>query len=76
MDKAIVLLPVDHYDRKEHAEKYEDTTFENIQEVIDTFPNALNEIRFYRYLHYFMKDCNDQLINLENYWLTYVNILS
>lgn len=76
MDKAIVLLPVDHYDRKEHAEKFEDTTFENVQEIADTFLNVQDEVLIFRNLSIFMGYCNDQLINLENYWLTYVNIKS
>ena len=74
MKKVIILLPVDNYDRRTDAEAVEDTTFERLGEIGDKFPDA--QVMFFISISDFMDACNDQEINLEQYWLTYVNVRS
>lgn len=71
----IVLLPVEHYDRIEDAEKLENQNFYSFQELHDEFANREGDQLVFT-LPNFMLHCNDQTINLELYWITYVNLLS
>jgi len=73
MRQAILLLPVDDYDRRDDAEAVENTTFESISDLEDRFPK---DFLVYPDISDFMDDCNNQEINLELYWLTYVNLKS
>lgn len=71
-DKQIVfiLLPVDNYDRIDDAEKMEGKNFMNLRDLDSAFPNE--DVLIYTSESNFMWDCNNQDINFENYWLTYV----
>ena len=66
----IVLLDVDKYDRKDVAEAYENAVFKTYEEARKIFGE---EAGIYE-LNTFMEACNDQEINLEQYWLTYITI--
>ena len=66
----IVLLPVDDYDRRKHAEAYENAVFENHDEARKVFGENAGIYE----MTTFMDSCNDQEINLELYWVTYITI--
>ena len=66
----IVLLPVEEYDRRGTAEAYENAVFENHEEAYKVLGN---DAGIYE-LTTFMDACNDQDINLEGYWITYITI--
>lgn len=68
----VILLPVDQYDRIEDAEKVEGKNYANLSDIKERFPG--DDVLIYA-LSNFMYDANDQNINLENYWITYVNII-
>lgn len=68
----VILLPVDQYDRIEDAEKVEGKNYANLSDIKERFPG--DDVLIYA-LSNFMYDTNDQNINLENYWITYVNII-
>lgn len=74
MKQVIILLPVDHYDRRHDAESVENTGFPTLGAVGDRFPH--DGVMFFTSMSDFMDACNDQEINLEHFWLTYVNVLS
>jgi len=71
----IVLLPVDNYNRIEDAERLEGRDFNNFQELHDEFADREGDQLVFT-LPNFMLHCNDQELNLELYWLTYVNLLT
>jgi len=75
---VIILLPVDEYDRIDDAEKIENKNYYKFQEIQDDLnKNGDKESPLiYTSMSNFMLDCNDQNINLELYWLTYVNLLT
>lgn len=73
MRQAILLLPVDDYDRRDDAEAVEGTAFPNFEKLEERFPK---DFLVYPEISDFMDDCNNQEINLELYWMTYVKILS
>lgn len=66
----IVLLPIEQYDRRKNAEAYENAVFETHEEARKIF----GEVAGICELHTFMDMCNDQEINLEDYWVTYITI--
>lgn len=68
----VILLPVDQYDRIEDVEKVEGKNYANLSDIKERFPG--DDVLIYA-LSNFMYDANDQNINLENYWITYVNII-
>jgi hypothetical protein len=68
----IILLPVEQYDRIDDAEKVEGKNYANLSDIKERFPG--DNVLIYA-LSNFMYDANDQNINLENYWITYVNII-
>jgi hypothetical protein len=65
----VVLLPVDNYSRDDHAEAYENGVFESREAIFKLWPGALVYT-----LSDFMDECNDQELNMELYWLTYIRI--
>jgi hypothetical protein len=70
MKTFIILSPVDNNDRK-RSELCENQTYKNVQEFIDTVPGKNRTVCD---LTNFMDDCNNQEINLENYWISYINV--
>lgn len=66
----IVLLPIEQYDRRKVAEAYENAVFETHEEARKIF----GEVAGICELTTFMDMCNDQEIELENYWVTYITI--
>lgn len=66
----IVLLEVDKYDRKKVAEAYENAVFKTYKEAREVFGMEAGIVD----LSTFMDACNDQDINLEGYWITYITI--
>lgn len=72
METYIVLADVDSYDRKEFAEFLENSEHESIDTFVKTFCPE-QDILMYN-LTDFMDACNNQEIDLNNYWVTYVNI--
>ena len=69
----ILLIPVDNNDRKQ-AEHIENTIFKNNSELTEVIENKFEDTYYYS-LSDFVDACNDQEINLENYWLSYIHIL-
>jgi hypothetical protein len=66
----IVLLPVEEYDRRKVAEAYENAVFETIEDARKVF----GENAGISQLTTFMDMCNDEELNLEGYWITYITI--
>lgn len=66
----IVLLPVMSYDRRKVAEAYENAVFETHDEARKVFGENAGICE----LTTFMEMCNDQELNLEDYWITYITI--
>ena len=58
----VILLPIDKYSRKD-AELVENMGIESIAGMEGIFKYPMTD---------FMDDCNNQAIELENYWLTYI----
>lgn len=78
MKTYIVLLAVDIFDRRQHAELIENETFKDLNSVYrllskDRDDISRDDVLFYR-LTDFMDACNDQMLELELWWVTYVNI--
>lgn len=76
----IVLLQVDNFDRLKDANPIENQTFESWEEFWAVLkkrnPDAgrgRNIVLTYTQTE-FMEACNDQIINLEYWWLTYINM--
>lgn len=70
----IVLLPVAKFDRKWHAEHYENCTFNSIDEFESTLYSDISHAPGYEIynLSDFMDLCNDEYFFPDNYWLSYV----
>lgn len=66
----IVLLPTNEYDRRSYAERYENTTYKTFKEAREVFGENAGICE----LTDFMDMCNDQEMNLEQYWITYITI--
>ncbi len=66
----ILLFPVNDYDRKDDVEVIKNVTW-TISDLETLSDNVLD---------YSLSDwtdaCNDQEVDLENYWLTYINFES
>lgn len=80
MKTFIVLLAVDIFDRRQHAELIEAESFKNGKEVYELLQKDIDEeiiagedVLFYT-LTDFMEACNNQELELELWWVTYVNI--
>jgi hypothetical protein len=71
MKTMIVMLPIDKFDRRMDAEHLENNTLDIIQ---------VNELRAsgaaVLELTSFMDICNDQEINLDSYWISYITVES
>ncbi len=66
----IVLLPIKEYDRRRTAEAYENAVFETHDDAIKVFGETAGICE----LTTFMEMCNDQELELEKYWITYITI--
>lgn len=69
MEKMIVMLPIDKFDRRRDAEHLENNTLNKIQvqEWRDKGAAVLQ-------LTEFMDLCNDQEIDLGGYWISYITL--
>lgn len=78
MGTQIVLIKVDSkIGGRKLAETIENVVFQNTNEFIKYLKNEkVSDDVLYYTLSQFMDECNDQLIDLENYWVTYVTINS
>jgi len=67
MEKMIVMLPIDKFDRRRDAEHLENNTLtqDQVQEWRDKGAALLA-------LTEFMDLCNDQEIDLGGYWISYI----
>lgn len=63
----ILLLPIDKYDRRSHAEFFENTLFDEHQ-----LKNEIPEDVTIMTLSEFMDLCNDEELNLDKYWVSYI----
>lgn len=78
MKTYIVLLGVDIFDRNHHAELLENENFGSVKGVWDLLQEDIDteltdaDVLIYE-LTDFMDACNNQEIELELWWLTYVN---
>lgn len=65
----ILLLPVEHFDRRREAEYLENSTLTIHQlEALDR--NIIDHT-----LSDFMDLCNDQEFDIENYWVSYIQLI-
>jgi hypothetical protein len=69
MEKMIVMLPIDKFDRRRDAEHLENNTLtqDQVQEWRDKGAAVLA-------LTEFMDLCNDQEIDLGGYWISYITL--
>ena len=65
----ILLIPIDRHDRRGLAERIENNLYD-IHELETAIPNDVDIVA----LHDFMDLCNDQVIDLEKYWISYIRI--
>lgn len=70
MKTFIVICEVDEHERNE-VEGFNNQTFEDFTQFINT--SKLKNPAIFD-IENFVYDCNNQVINLENYWLTYIHI--
>ena len=68
----IILLPVGQYDRIEDAERVEGKNYANLRDIKERFPG--DDVLVYA-LSNFIYDSNNENINHQNYWITYVHII-
>lgn len=78
MKTFIVLLAVDVFDRHGHADRIENMTFIDsadmkkfLSEGIDA--DITGDVLWYE-LTEFMEECNGQMLELELWWVSYVNL--
>ena len=77
-ETLIVLMPVDTTERRgpgsgdTSADALENTNYSSIAELEKKLPVGAFKLN----LSDFMEACNDQEINLDSYWITYINIIS
>ncbi len=74
MKTYIVLLNVDVVTRDQHAELIAGETFKDLKSVYDLLQKDTEEDIAIYDLPNFTEACNDQFIELEMWWVTYVNI--
>ena len=69
MEKRIVMLPIDKFDRRRDAEHLENNVLTNdgINEWQDKGAAVLA-------LTEFMDLCNDQQLDLGEYWISYIQV--
>lgn len=79
MSVVIVLIDIDHVkDGRAKAHAIESMTFKNLSEIYKEL-NLEDEKKEQKYVQVltlieFVYLCNEQSINLQNNWITYVNI--
>jgi hypothetical protein len=69
MEKMIVMMPIDKFDRRRDAEHLENNTLNEIQ-VEDLRERGAAVLA----LTEFMDLCNDQQIDLGEYWISYITV--
>jgi hypothetical protein len=69
MEKMIVMLPIDKFDRRRDAEHLENNTLNEIQ-VQELRSRGAAVLA----LTEFMDLCNDQEIDLGGYWISYITL--
>jgi len=69
MEKMIVMLPIDKFDRRRDAEHLENNTLNQVQ-VQEWRDKGAAVLR----LTEFMDLCNDQEIELGGYWISYITL--
>ena len=76
MKTKIVLIPITDDTRtgRKDAEGIENSTFEDKQQLADTFFGG--DVNLFRIVELtdFMDMCNNQELYLDDYWVSYVNI--
>lgn len=65
----ILLIPIDEYDRKRFAENIENNVY-TIEELGTAIPNDIDIVN----LSDFMDLCNNQVLDLEQYWISYIRV--
>jgi hypothetical protein len=75
---VIILLPVNDYDRIKDAERLENKNYYSLNDIQKEFEETDKDenVLIYTSMSNFMSDCNNEYICLNQYWLTYVNLLS
>ena len=65
----ILLLPIDNFDRRRHAEMWENTsmTAAEAKGITDKGGSLFP-------LTEFMDLCNDQALDLEKFWISYITL--
>jgi len=63
----ILLFPIEKYDRRKEAEFVENNLY-NIHQIETAIPNDVDIVT----LSDFMDLCNDQIFDIENYWVSYI----
>lgn len=66
----VLLFRVDDYDRRHDVEFIENNEFD-IHTLETAIPNDVAVLT----LSDFMDLCNDQEFDIENYWVTYINLI-
>jgi len=79
MNIVIVLIDIDHFkDGRTKAHTIESMTFKNIQEIYKELQLDKDKdekyVQIYTLIE-FVYLCNEQSINLQNNWISYVNII-
>jgi hypothetical protein len=69
MEKMIVMMPIDKFDRRRNAEHLENNTLNQVQ-VEDLRERGAAVLA----LTEFMDLCNDQQIDLGEYWISYITV--
>lgn len=67
----IVLLPIKHNDRRKDANRIQGMCFEDYQDFVKKSKTKKSIIMDH---DNFMEDCNDEKIELNAFWVTYVYI--
>lgn len=63
----ILLFPINEYDRRADAELMENNVY-NIHQLETAIPNDVDIVT----LSDFMDLCNNQMLDLEQYWISYI----
>jgi hypothetical protein len=75
MEPNVVLLPIDFHNSRKTAENIENQTYKTTTSLLTELSN-IDDINIDEVLIYpitdFMDACNDQEINLELYFISYV----
>jgi hypothetical protein len=66
----VLLFPIDNHDRRQDAEFIQNNGYRR-EELESVLPNDVLSFS----LNDFMDACNNQEINLEGYWVSYINVI-